>query len=371
MSSVRRTLERQWVPIAGGSCDIRMGPDGMEQASRLLRDSVGRPRLCVVVIGAGADHELVERLSRQVADAGFRQVTHVVGAEPRTMDAACGLMRALEESGATSDDLCCAMGDADLLSLASYVCDGWCAGMSLVGIPLDEIALLEGALAPRGLDVGSLAEAVLVRPCARHVLLDLDLVLSPSEHEPARLARVLMASAAMASSERDFSALWDAADKVMEEDGDALASQLMAAAKLRGRIASSTAAAVRTSMEYGQTFARACATLVGPDARHSVLLAEGLRFGARISVAQGRLSVDDMLAQDELLEALGIGQVSCDVDPDELVGALRQERFCRTNRFMLAIPHAIGRVRLTTVEDELLQEHAQAWCDAHGTSPDE
>ena len=65
---------------------------------------------------------------------------------------------------------------------------------------------------------------------------------------------------------------------------------------------------------------------------------------------------------EELLERLGLGTVKAAVDADELVAAIQKERFARTNRFMLALPRALGRVRLTAVETETLTEHVRAWC---------
>jgi hypothetical protein len=47
------------------------------------------------------------------------------------------------------------------------------------------------------------------------------------------------------------------------------------------------------------------------------------------------------------------------------VAAIREELSMRTNRMMLLVPFAIGRVRLATIPDDLLYEHVSAWCDAH------
>ena len=69
-----------------------------------------------------------------------------------------------------------------------------------------------------------------------------------------------------------------------------------------------------------------------------------------------------MFTQDELLERLGVGTVEAEVEPGAFVEAIKRERFARTNRFMLALPRAIGRVRLTAVETETLTEHVGAWC---------
>ena len=50
------------------------------------------------------------------------------------------------------------------------------------------------------------------------------------------------------------------------------------------------------------------------------------------------------------------------MDADALIAAMREERYRRTNRFMLALPRSLGRVRLSMVPDDLLAEHVGAWC---------
>lgn len=364
--SARPILKRQWIPIVGGSCDVRMGYDALEEASSILASSVGKPKRCVGVLGEATSADLRERLRRQLVDAGFEVSWHeMVGEHVRTLAQANQLAQTLLACRLTADDLCCALGDADLISVASHVCATWCGGVSLVAVPTSEVALLEGALHPRSLDVGDATCMVAVRPQARRVIFDDDLALSPVDSEEGRHLRALMVAAAMAASERDFSALWDRAEALMADEVDALTTQVLATAKTRGQMSASTAVAVRQAMGYGQLFARVVARLVDGPVAHSVLLAEGMRFAARLSVALDKLSVDDMLAQDELLEALDIGVATCSVDAAQLVRELKRERFARTNRFMLLVPLAIGRVRLMSVPDDLLAEHSAAWCAAH------
>ena len=362
--TARVQLSRQWVPMVGGSCDVRMGEDALHNMSKVLRDSVGRPNVCLVVVRAGEDAEVVEEVCRQAADAGFSWQTCALDAPLRTLANVSALAQALLAAGATADDLCCAVGDADLISVVSFACGTWCQGMSVVAVPLDELGLLEGALVPRALDVGDAQAMMAVRPCARHVVLDLDRSFTELEDEASRRTRVLMVGAAIATSEKEFSALWDKAPQIMADDGAQLCAQLMATAKARGKLAASTAAAVRASLRYGRTFADACHTL-SPDLAYADLLGEGMRFCARLSVAMEKLSLDDMLAQDELLEDLGIGSVVCDVDPSELLASLRRERLQRSRRLMLELPLAMGRVRLTTVDEGLVAEHVSAWCASH------
>ena len=372
MSARVVNLRRQWIPVMGGSCDVRMGVNALDQSSKIFKESVGLPRVCVVILRSSCDSDLVELLRRQLVDAGFAVCIHTLAEEAaRTIDQAHALFEMFAHEGMNADDLCCAFGDADLLSLVSYVCDRWGGGVSFVAIPEGETAFFEGALVPRALDACGRHEMVAVSSCARRVILDYDLFLTSYEREDNVYARALMVACAMAGSERDFSTLWDRAEAIARGDEGPMIDQLLETAKGRGQIVSSTAAAVRQSIGYGRTFARALESLYPGQFPASSLLAEGMRFAARLSVGLEKLSVDDMLAQDELLETLGLGTISCDkVDSSRLVEAIHTELSMRTNRTMLLVPYAIGRVRLSTIPEDLLQEHVAAWCGAH-TQTDE
>ena len=81
--------------------------------------------------------------------------------------------------------------------------------------------------------------------------------------------------------------------------------------------------------------------------------------------AQDKLSLDDMLAIDELLDLMDIGTVICDLDERDLVASFLHQKNLRSRRNMLEIPLAMGRVRLASVENDMLKEHIGAWCDAH------
>lgn len=367
--SVGEQLTRQWVPMAGGSCDVRMGHDALVQASSMLSSCVGRPRACLAIVRARIDESTRETLRRQLVDAGFAVTWLEFGDDAsNTIEAAHTVAETLANASMTADDLCCVLGDANLISVASYVCGSWCGGMSLVAIPVDELGLLEGAIVPRSLDVGVRHGMVDVRPAAQHVLLDFDFVFSQESGETLRYVRSLMVATAMAGSEREFSELWDRADLLVSGDEETMKAQLLAVARARGQLKSSTAAAVRQSADYGRTFERAVGRLSSEGAPRSVLLAEGLRFAARVAVALDKFSIDDMLAQDELLETLGIGFAECSFEAAELCEALRQEEFARKNRFMLLVPFSIGQVRYVTIDDDMLLEHARAWCDARSSN---
>jgi 3-dehydroquinate synthetase len=366
MSGEDESVLRQWISAPGGSCDVRVGAGLVGSCGHVLRTAVGKPRACALMSTDESDPDLVERLRRQLTDAGF--FVHPVelprGSEARTLASAGRTLEALGREGITSDDLVLATGDVDALSLAANVCCVWCGGVPLAAVPVDLDAMVEAAVTPRGLSVGDSDEMVTAGAFVRYMLCDPEVMDLAADGEKARLARALMVATAVAENENAFSRLWDRAEEIIAGDVELLLEQAVDTLKSRGHLVSSTALAVRQSIDYGQTFARAMARLV-PGAERSTLLAEGLRFAARLSAGVGGLPVDDVLAQDELLDALGIGTLECVVDHGAMISALKEERFTRTNRFLLAVPQVIGRVRLTSFEDALLDEHARAWCAAH------
>lgn len=355
--------KRQWVSLQGGSCDVRIGEAMIEGASPLIKAAVGKPRAGLLLQGQGTSDEACETLRRQMTDAGFSvlEVPVPSGAQARTLPAATELLEAFSSSGITADDVVLALGDADTLSLASYACSQWCAGMPLVMVPTGQTALLEAAITPRGIDVGSRERVLSLKPATKQVIFDTNLAVHETVDEDALMARVLMVVTAMCDSEPSFSRLWDRTEDICAGDLLALCEQLQDTIKLRGKIVSSTALALRQSLAYGEAFARALMRLVDGLAP-STARAEALRFQARLAAGEGLFEVDDVLAQDELLDSLGLPMVSATVDAQELVRTVREERFSRSNRFLLGLPRKLGRVRLAAVTDERISEHVEAWC---------
>ena len=356
--------KRQWVTLRGSSMDLRVGAGIVDGIAHDISSAIGRPRACALAVEPGAPADLVETLRRGLTDQGFK--VHVfdlpAGEEAHAFSSIEKVFAGLAEAGITSDDLVVAVGHEGALSLAGAACAHWCGQVMIAEVPLDLACAITAAVTPRGLDVAGRQRMVVLDGSARFEVCDLDVLLANSTDEDVLFARAMMVAAAMADSDKAVGALWDAADEVAAGDKCALVSALTECIRSRGKVVSSSSVAIRQSAEYGQTLRRALRAVLGEGEPESALLADAMRFAARLSVAGENLSIDDMFTQDELLERLGLGTVRAAVDADELVAAIQKERFARTNRFMLALPRALGRVRLTAVETETLAEHVRAWC---------
>lgn len=356
--------QRQWISLPYGSCDARIGTGAIGVISPTLHVTTSERPRCLLLVEEGADASIVELVRRELVDAGYDVARHAHRPGCETLGDAADVFGLLAEERVTADDLVFAMGGTSLLSLASYVAGSWCGGVRLALMPNDEQALLEATVTPRWLTCGVKDAMVAVEPSAKQVFFDADLADTSIGSETSLMARALMVATAVAESERSFSRLWDSAPALMESDGPTTCTLLCETLKSRGHLVSSTALAIRQSATYGLDVMRALRVCV-PEAPASTLLAEALRLTARISCGLGKLPVDDMFAQDDLLQTLGLGELVCDVEPQRLIDALREVRFERTRRFLVSVPQQLGRVRYMAVDDEMLREHATAWCDAH------
>lgn len=355
---------RQWVTLRGSSMDARVGRGLLSSVAHDLRCAVGRPHGCALVHEGGVPADALEDLRRDLLTEGFAVEVRELPGGPCDLDAVARVDALLADAGITSDDLVVAVGGEGALAVASFACSSWCGGVSLAVVPTDLVSAIRGGVTPRPLDLPGLPRMVYQDGSARFELADTGIMGFDVASEGTLHAFALMVSSAMGDSDKAFGRLWDIADDLAAGDGDVLVTQLGDTLRSRGRIVSSTALAVRQSISYGQDFATALAAVVGPGVPASSALADGMRFAARLAVAQDLLPLDDMFAQDELLERLGVGTTCAEVDPDRLVEALRAERFRRTRRFMVALPRSLGRVRLAAVDDDLLAEHVGAWCAA-------
>lgn len=356
--------QRQWVTLRGASMDARTGWGNRADMAHDLRSVLGKPHGCALVHEPAAPAELIEFFRCDLMAEGFEVSVKELPGDACNLDAVAAFDAALAEAGITSDDLVVTVGREVLISVATFACQSWCGGVPLAVVPLSLSAAAVAAVTPRALDLGGRARMLNVDGSARFQINDLEIFDLDPASEEVKFTLATMAAIAFDDTDKALGRVWDAAADLVACDPQALADALTNEVKSRGRVVSSSALATRQSIEYGTSFMYALSTLVGPDVPRSVMFADGLRFSARLAVAQEIFSIDDMFTQDELLEKLGLGTVEVSVDPDALVEALKAERFSRSRRFMLALPRAVGRVRLAAIEDDMLREHVAAWCGA-------
>lgn len=363
-------IRRQALSLRTGVCDMRVGAGAIDQTGQNLRMVVGKPRRVLMVSGSDVDAGILQRVERSCVDAGFeiRPCTVAAGRACRSLDEATRLYGELHDHGITADDAIVGVGDADVLSLLAFVASTWCGGCALCGVATTLDGMVDVPVTLRALDAGGAAEMLSARGNIRLLMSDVEGTDLASPTAGTLMGRAVMVAGAVAAGQRSFSDLAVKADEVCAQDAAALAGQILELTKVRCRVASSSAVAIRQGMGYGLELARALGACLDRQGRSDVcegrLLAEGLRIAARLAAAMdgGQAHVDFVFAQDGLLDKFGLAEVACDIDPDELLATLDATRLERTNRLMLALPLDYGRVRLAAPEPELLRAHLTGWC---------
>ncbi len=374
-------VRRQSIVLRSGACDLRVGPGVVDQVGQAAKTVAGKPGSVFVLSGDDVSAELLENVRRCLVDQGFTNLSGAsvpAGRPSRHLSQASRVYDELAAAGLSADDPIVAVGDADVLSLAVFVGSTWQTGTSVVAVPTTFDGMVDVTVTPRSIDTGTSSQMLLARGNLRYAICDTEL-LPGTDDATSLMANAVMVAGAMAAGESNFSDLALRAEGIMARDAQTLVDEILDITKARTRVAASTALAMRQGVLYGLSVSRALAACLAEqdtsDARLAVetevcegrLLAEGLRISARLAAARQATDesvVDLVFAQDALLDKLGLSEVACNVNAERLISALRDEELSRSRRFMLALPLGYGRVRLNTVEDEMLAEHLGAWCRA-------
>lgn len=364
-------IRRQSLALRSGVCDLRIGAGALEHIGQDATSLIGKPRAALLVYGDDAAADTIVRTSRSLIDAGFAVSEYEVpaGRGSRRVEAATQLYSVLADAGVNGDDLIVTVGDADVISMAVFSAATWCGGCALLAVPTTLDGLVDVPVSPRPLDSDLLPDMVQTRGVVRLLSVDTKEFSFIEPSAATRMGLATMVGGAVTAGERSFSELAVRADDLLVGTSQTLIDAVLDITRARASIASSTAVAIRQGMEYGHDIARAlrmclpeCDAMSCDDA---ALYAEGMRISARLAAAhQGPDTdlIDLVYAQDGLLNKFGLTEIACEIDPDELMEALRVTSRRHTNRLMPALPLDYGRVRLTALSDELLLEHLTAWC---------
>ncbi len=351
------TIRRQLLNFGGRSVDFRMGEGVLDDLSRLCRSAVGRPRLALAVFDGTVPEGVEETVGRSLVDAGFDLAQCRIAPEDASLDTVGELLRSAAGAGVTTEDLIVCMGAAPACSVASTAARLWLGGTQSLIIPTTLDAMVCAATACAPLDAPGSAGMVSLRPEPTMVACDLALA-SPF---PGGLGAALLAQAALVDSTRSWERHCDGAAAIVDGDAALLGDVLASAQTARRAVFCAANPSARAALDYGVDAARALRSCLGDMLDWGTCLAEGMRFEARVAVDASSFDPECVFAQDDCLYDLGLDEAGFELGRDAFLDALRAERFRRANRMLLALPKSPGTVRLTSVDDDLLAAHAEAY----------
>lgn len=360
------TIRRQLLNFGDHTTDYRMGCGTLDALSGLFTGVVGKPCRAFLLHDEAIGEKNVERVRRGLIDGGFRVSELALTAEQtRAFSTVERVLGALAASGITGDDLLVGAGGMGACSLASLCARLWTGPVTcaLVPVTLDAMVVCPSAmdrLSLEGEGDAGLAGLVCLTPQVTLVACDLDLVRS-NPFERNALGYVRMVSAALSNSRKSWEGFGNQIEGLLNGGEIAYLDTVGGALTARLNTLKSVSPASRKAFMYGVTTARALRACLGSVYPAHLLYAEGLRFEARLAVDVSGFSVDSVFLQDDYLEDLGIEVATFELEPEAFIEALKRERFRESNRFQLALPKNPGIIRLTRVDDEVLERHARAF----------
>ena len=322
----------------------------------MVSSVVATPKRAVIVTDASLAVSHGLEVSRALIDAGFtvEDLSLPAGEHVSTLAYALQLFEALDRCGVTADDLVVAFGGAEVCSLAAYCARSWCGETPYVFIPATV------ATSVPALDTAASREMVSVDPRAALVVCDPSL-LADSPRDGLLLGYAEMIVSALIDSRRQWERIESVLPGVVDGDEVPLYDALGMAQSARVRVLTSANPSARNALQFGRTTARALRLCLGDAVPAYALLAEGMRFEARLAHDVTSFDVDDVFALDDLLVEAGIEEVPFTLGCERFIEALKETHFKRSNRLMFSLPRHPGTVRLSVVDEEVLERHARAY----------
>lgn len=356
------TIRRQLLNFGGKHTDFRVGAGALEELPRMVKGTVATPHRALFVAQPEALERCGEPVRRGLADAGFSvEEVEVAGVgAASTFAEAARLYEALDELAISAEDLIIGLGDAATCGLVSFCAGSWLGGTVFALIPTTLDAMVCSATVMTGLSTTRSRGVVSVQPAAALVVSDLSLVEGLSVDELG-LGLVHIVASYLMDSKRSWERVEEAVAGLATGETFPLVGAICDTQTARVNAIKATSPSARCAMLFGTTTAGALRSCLGAEVPEYLLYAEGLRFEARVAVDACGFEVDEVFKLDDCLEELGIEELPFALETDAFVAALKAERFRRANRFMLPLPKRPGFIRLTTVEDEVLENHAEAY----------
>ena len=360
-------IRRQLINFQNRSVDVRVGLGAFDELSRMFASAVGKPKRAMVVWSTATSERFGEVVEHALVDAGFvmSQLPLEVSPAGATLADTDAIFGALSANGITCDDLVVAVGDAATCSVVSWCANQWCGRTECALLPTTFDAMLTVATTMKPLVASSTnaLPAIAFRPEPGLVVCDLDLV-READPEDLKLGYAVLVGTMLSSSKSRWNQFIETVPEILAGEEVALVNAVQWSQTARKDVLMATNPSARHALDFGKTGERTLRACLG-DAASQVpayqLLSEGMRFEARLAHDACDFDIDYVFEVDDCLEDFGIEELAFDLEPTAFIEEFRRQQFARSNRSMLPLPAALGAIRLTSVEDEVLERHAHAY----------
>ena len=302
--------------------------------------------------------------------AGYRVSDIVVpaGEGSKSLEVAGEIWEAMAGLALGRDCVVAALGGGVVGDLAGFVASTYMRGVTVVQVPTTLLSMVDSSVGGKtavNLEAGKNLVGTFKQPayvcadtCTLQTLPDREWACGCAE----------IAKSAVIDSDDFFFWLTDSARALAERDQDVTAEAIARSVVFKANVVAADkteSKGVRECLNYGHTLGHAVEALAGFGTfSHGAAVAEGMRFAARLGEALVGTPHELTVAQDDLLDELGLPSLAWSAEPAAMLDAMKRDKKARGGQVRFVLPRDVGSWELVNVEDAAILKHLEAWASA-------
>lgn len=347
----------------GSSYDVAIGTGILDGVGKRMRACARTQNATKVLVLADANvaplykARLVDSLTE--ASYSVRDIVIPAGEGAKTTDVLVELWRAMAQMNYGRDCVVVALGGGATCDTAGFASATFMRGVTCVYVPTTLLSMVDASVGgktavnlPEGKNlVGTFTQPALV--CA-----DIDTLKSLPDNEwRSGLAEV--AKASVIDSDEFFFWMCDNATALAARDERASFEAIVKSVVFKANVVAADVEerkGVRECLNYGHTYGHALECLAGyATYTHGEGVAEGMRFAGILASELGLLQSDVLDAQNALLDALGLVELTWKAAPQDIIASMKGDKKVRNGVLRFVLPRDIASWEVVSVsEDKVL-----------------
>lgn len=349
------------------SYDVRIGPGQLDGLGNRLAALLPKASQFAIVTDSNVSPLYGKALRDSLRQAGLACTLISLPAGEQSKNAECLLeiWRALASKKFDRDCAVLALGGGVVGDMAGFAAACYLRGIDYVQIPTTLLAMVDSSVGGKtaiDLDEGKNLVGAFKQPA--YVCADMATLATLNDREWACGCGEI-AKSALIDSDDFFFWLVEHAPALRAREPEVVQEAIIRCVVFKSNVVAQDEqerAGVRECLNYGHTLGHAIEKLAGFGAySHGHAVAEGMRFAIRLAAELEGTSLDLVLEQDKLLDALNLPVINFAASEDAFIDAMLSDKKTRGNKIRFVLPCDVGRWVVREVEEETLRAHLSAW----------
>ncbi len=307
-----------------------------------------------------ADEAVWERFAQPLADSLSREcrcdLTRVpAGESSKSIECLASLWQWMHQCDADRKSVLIAIGGGVVGDLAGFAAASFARGIRLVQVPTTLLAMVDSSVGGKtGINLPSGKNMVGAFWQPSLVVIDTQaLDTLPYPTFVSGLAEVIKYGVI---EDADFFAwLEQNAAPLADRQNDAIRHAIARSCEIKASVVADDereTSGRRAILNYGHTFAHAIEATAGYGTMlHGEAVAVGMEMAARMAHSLGRVDVQMIDRQRDLIRRCNLPTVWADADPDAMLRVMRTDKKVAHGKLRFVLPSRIGHVDLVTCDD--------------------